>query len=198
MITTYLNYTFVGDFEGLSKGTSRCQFLLVLSDYLDEQTEFFRHLEPHLERFARKLGKAGDLIRPFTGDIETVRDQVLSKEWTEKERQELKTPCLLMINEPFDSFDPRNHSWIVIHLDHGAGDGVDKARRLGATLERLATAVASRSDDPFEVAHALVYEVTPSEAARVFEAKPGIFGFSIDLAEGVKFVHRLSRRLSRS
>ena len=65
---------------------------------------------------ARRLGHARALVVPFTGDIETTRTHILDKRWQEIELDEIrKTPGLLLIQECFDTFDPRCHSWMYFY-----------------------------------------------------------------------------------
>jgi hypothetical protein len=63
-------------------------------------------------------------------------------------------------------------------------------------LDRLAEAVLDSGQDIFQSAHQLVHTLPLSEGLKVFEAKPGIFGFSIDLVRGAEILHTLCRRLT--
>ncbi len=72
-------------FIGTIRKPYRCLFFLLLEDYIEAQTHFARELDLNLERFARNLGDSAALVRPFTGDIDTVRQQVLDKQWSEAE-----------------------------------------------------------------------------------------------------------------
>ena len=76
---------------------------MLIEDYIEAQSQFVRDLDQELERFARKLGDSAAVVKPFTGDIDAVRSQVLDKNWTESELLEVRnTPGLLMINQDFD------------------------------------------------------------------------------------------------
>ena len=81
----HITHSYIGQI----KKPYRCLFFLLLEDYIEAQTHFARELDLHLERFARKLRDSAALVRPFAGDIETVRQQVLEKAWSEKELQEI-------------------------------------------------------------------------------------------------------------
>jgi hypothetical protein len=50
---------------GVTRGEHRCLFFLLLEDYIQAQTQFFRELELYLERFARDLSEAGVAYSPF-------------------------------------------------------------------------------------------------------------------------------------
>ena len=65
-------------FEGQAMGTkTRCMFYLLLRDYIDEEKMVENQLDTYLERFGRNLGYSGTVVRPFTGDIESTRRNVL-------------------------------------------------------------------------------------------------------------------------
>jgi len=182
---------------GTTRGPYRCLFFLLLEDYIEAQTQFVKELELYLERFARHLGNASAVVRPFAGDIEDTRQHVLDKQWSQEELEEIaKTPSLLMINEDFDAFDPRHHPWIQFHFGQKLYEGVPGVYRYAQTLERLADAVLDTDHDVFDMAHYLIHEVRLSDASKVFEARPGIFGFSIDLIHGAEIVATFCRRLA--
>ena len=186
---------------GMTKGRHRCLFFLLLEDYIDAQTEFMRVLDPSLERFARNLRDAGALVRPFQGDIEQTRQEVLDKSWSAEELVEIrKTPSLLMMNEDFDTFEPKLHPWIQLNFGQKLDSDMPTLAvlRFGEMLGQLAEAVQGSDEDIFQTAHGLVHEVRHSDAAKVFEAKPGMFGFSINLVEGAELVARLYERLRGS
>ena len=182
---------------GTTRGPYRCLFFLLLEDYIEAQTQFVRELDLYLERFARRLGDAGAVVRPFAADIESTRQQVLEKAWSEDQKCELhNTPSLLMINEDFATFDPRAHPWIQLHLGRRLERGAAGVHEFGSMLDRLAEAVLDSGQDIFQSAHQLVHKLPLSEGLKVFEAKPGIFGFSIDLVRGAEILRTLCRRLT--
>ena len=147
------------------------------------------HMKGHLWSTLLGLGDAGAVVRPFVGDIEETRKHVLDKPWQEREIEEMrKTPSLLMIGEDFDVFDPRRHSWIHLNFGERVDRGVPGVSEFRHTLEQLADAVQNPTEDVFAAAHRLIHRVRLSDAAEVFEAKPGTFGFSIDLIRGAKLV----------
>src|ERR1700731_3453571 len=156
---------------GITRGTFRCLFFLLVEDYIEVQSAFMRELDPALERFARNMKTSGVLVRSFSGDIESTKLHVLEKPWTDAQRGEiLNTPGLLMIDVDFDNFDPREHRWL--HLSFGS-------RMHGE---------APRAD---RFAHALGGF---AEAAELFTAKSRIFGFSIDLIKGGQLLRELYQR----
>ena len=81
-------------YMGAIKRPYRCLFFLLLEDYIEAQTQFANELDLHLERFARNLGDKAALVRTFMGDIDTVRQEIEDKQWSEKELEEVRhTPA---------------------------------------------------------------------------------------------------------
>ena len=151
-----------------------------------------------MERFARRLETAAPVVRSFNGDIEANRQHVLDKEWDEKELEVIiKTPSLLMIKEDFDNFSPRLHPWIQVNFGENFNEGLTGVYKYGETLEKLADAVKQDQKDIFEAVNDVINEVKLSSVGKIFEAKPGIFGISIDLYKGKDILATLIRRMSR-
>jgi hypothetical protein len=181
---------------GTTKGRFRCQFFLLLEDYIQAQSQFVRELDLSLERFARNMKDSGVLVRPFAGDIENTKSDVLEKPWSDGERKEIcRTPGLLMIDVDFDKFDPRKNCWL--HFCFGARmvEGIPATYHFGEALSKLATAVCEANTNVFHAANAIIRDVRFADAAKVFEAKPGIFGFSVDLVKGGEFLENLYRKI---
>jgi hypothetical protein len=175
----------------------RCLFFLLIEDYIQAQTQFARELDLHLERFARKLGDSSALVRPFTGDIETVRQHVLEKPWSAEELYEIKrTPALLMINQDFKDFNPRKHPWLVIHIGGVTGNYGERLQ-FEHILDDLAEIVHNANEDYFTAAYNLKHEIEAIEYAKIFEAKPGIFGLSIDLFRTGDLLEKIFKRSRR-
>ena len=182
-------------FLGTTKNGTRCLFFLLFEDYIEAQTQFAREMDLELERFARNLGDKGAVVRPFAGDIESARKSVMDKGWTDRQKQELyNTPSVLMIAEDFDNFDPQEHPWILLHLGDRMIEGIAGAYRFREALSAIAQAVNDSDADHFDVAHDAQYEVSAADAVKVFEAKPGAFGFSIDLVQAGNVIKNLYQR----
>ncbi|MBT9148503.1 MAG: hypothetical protein DDT32_02277 [Syntrophomonadaceae bacterium] len=180
---------------GSVKGPFKCLFFLLIEDYIEAQTQFVYDLNLELERFARKLADSGAVVKPFIGDIDTVRKQVLDKNWTENELREVQnTPGLLMINQDFNIFDPREHPWMIINFGRRKTDYV-VALPFKGILDRLADAVLNPDEDFFVAANNLENEIRATELANVFEAKPGIFGFSVNLFYAGEILNKIFARM---
>ncbi|WP_420615091.1 hypothetical protein [Candidatus Palauibacter sp.] len=132
-----------------------------------------------MERFARDLQDEAALVRPFTGDIEATRRQVLDKPWSGSAMREIqKTPSLLTIDRDFDTFDPEEHRWLQIKIPL-RGREHETARMLEG-LARLIT--SNPDDDVFHRARRLVRR-GELELGKIVECKPGVFGVSVNLLE---------------
>jgi len=183
---------------GTTKGRFRCVFFLLLEDYIEAQSRFGRDLDQALERFARRMGDSGVLVRPFTGDIETTRSHVLSKPWGRAELAEIgRTPGLLMIDVDFDAFDPRQHRWLYVHLGERPESTRSHAEEFAEMSTKLAQAVCDAETDVFDSVRAAIHDVRLPDVAKVFEAKPGVFGFSVDLIAGAALMHGLWLKLTK-
>lgn len=183
---------------GTTRGRFRCLFFLLLEDYIDAQSRFGRDLDQALERFARRMRDSGVLVRPFTGDIEKTRSHVLSKPWQLDELAEIgKTPGLLMIDVDFDTFDPRQHRWLFVHLGGRPESNRFPAGEFAEMSTKLAEAVCDAEVDVFDSVAAAIHDVRLPDVVKVFEAKPGVFGFSVDLIAGAALVHGLWLKLTK-
>ena len=165
-------------YVGTSRGHHQYLFFLLLKDYIQEEHEFSRQMTASLERFARDIGNAAALVRPFPGDIEATRRDVLRKPWPPTAKQEIRTtPSLLMIDSDFDAFDPREHSWLQIRIPLQGHE--DETRTM---LEHLAKLVTSDlDDDVFRRAHDLARGQEQPGLRKIIGLRPGVFGVSLDL-----------------
>ncbi len=178
------------------KAPFRCVFFLLVEDYIEAQTHFARDLDLYLERFARNLRDSAALVRPFTGDIDTVRQEVQAKKWTEEEMAEVcNAPALLMIDRDFAAFDPREHPWLIINFGRRVTGAYGGQLLFEHLLDELVQAVLDADEDFFSAAYKLKHEIQAVECAKVFEAKPGIFGFSINLFHAGSVLSRIYSRM---
>ncbi|MFH0982764.1 MAG: hypothetical protein V2A79_14670 [Planctomycetota bacterium] len=183
---------------GIARDDKRCLFFLLYQDYIDAESQFARELDLELERFARNLGHSAALVRPFRGDIEATRSHILHKNWTPEQHKELRrTPALLMINVDFDAFDPQEHPWFLLSFGDKMTQGLVGVYEFRDALRKLAEAVSAVNVDVFEAAHVIQHEIRLSDAAKLFEAKPGILGISVDLMQAGRFLAELYRRFVR-
>lgn len=186
-------------YAGTVQGTYRCMFYYLLEDYIEAQTAFVRELDLHLERFGRNLKDSGAFVRPFVGDIDNTKQHVLAKNWTREELERVgDTPGLLMINVDFDVFNPREHPWLHLGFGEALRESKTPASEYKDLLGNLADAILRSDSDVFEEARSVVYQVGLKDVTELFEAKPGIFGISIDLVQGAALLKKLRQRLLAS
>ncbi|MDE2662333.1 MAG: hypothetical protein OXI39_04945 [Gemmatimonadota bacterium] len=162
-----------------TRGSYRYLFFLLVEDYVQEQQEFSKALHASLERFGRDLQDEAALVRPFAGDIEATRRQVLNKRWPARARRRIQTtPSLLMIDRDFDTFNPEQHPWLQIRIPlHG------REAETGRALQRLAGLITSEFDeDVFRRARRIARR-SQLELDGILQIRPGIFGVSLDLWE---------------
>lgn len=181
-------------FKGSVQGKFRYSFFLLYEDYIEAQSSFVREIDLLLERFARNMGDDGVVIRPFLGDIEKTRSHVLSKEWTEKEKSRLRdTPGLLVIDKDFDEFNPREHQWLYLNFGGQMYDSSVSIDEYEDVLSALVDIVANPESDFFKEALPIVRQLKLASVAEVFEAKPGVFGFSVDLKKAAVILRSMFR-----
>jgi len=181
-------------FKGSIQGKFRYSFFLLFEDYIQAQSSFAREFDLRLERFARNLRDDGVVVRPFLGDIERTRSDILSKNWTEKEKNQFRnTPGLLVIDTDFDEFNPREHRWLYLNFGGQIFDSPVEIDEYKDILESLAEIVANPEGDFFKEALPIVRKLKLASVAEIFEAKPEIFGFSVDLKKAASILRSMFR-----
>jgi hypothetical protein len=135
-------------FIGTEKGNAKYLFFFLTDDmsyFILEQ--IFHNYEKAFEKFARKLGNDGTLVKAFEGDEASTLDQVLNKGWTIEQKHSLrdKLPCLFVIDKDFDDFNPEEDRYLLIAL-------VDQESRLPEPFIEILTLLteSSRTDKLFE------------------------------------------------
>src|SRR5436190_21849155 len=105
-------------YVGVQRGGVDYLFFLLTEDYIQEYKKIADGLMPLLEGFARDLGDAGALVRPFPGGEKATLGDALRKHWREDRIQPTKStlPALLVTDVDFDDFDPdcNNHLYISL------------------------------------------------------------------------------------
>ena len=107
-------------------------------------------------------------------------------------------PALLVMSVDFDAFSPRADPWLLIHFGEAAYGGPGGLARLSATARAIAQAATEADeDDLYAVVRAMTLE--QPDMARIFEFKPGMFGFSIDVVQaGQQLIAWLASRRRRA
>jgi len=176
---------------------------MMYEDYIDTQRSYVRELKKLLTRFARNIGSSAPLVEPFVDDISTTKQQILDKPWDEKTKREIcRTPGMLMINVDFDEFDPQNDPWLYFYFGNRYRCGADKRvfnsfkkaheesvdglHIVDEVLQKLTNIIRKDDCDIFNEVRKLYKK--PIDALSVFEVKPGVFGFSIDIIKGYQVI----------
>lgn len=172
----------VSNYLGVVRGNSDYLFIVV-ADSLWSQSNAGRSLLPVLENaFARGLGDKGTLVTSFTEDIDRNFAQVLSKDWPNDIDEVLRrNPAqLLMVDTDFAAFDPQGDNFILVDFRDCDTDNQTAI----FLLRRLQTAL-QRGDELFEwwKREATSARSIARRLTGAMEAKPGIWGFSLDLKE---------------
>ena len=100
-----------------------------------------------------------------------------------------------MIDRDFDDFDPRKHPWLSINFGRrvtGLYGGLPLFEHI---LDELVEVVSDASEDFFTAAYNLKHEIQATELAKIFEAKPGLFGFSINLFHARSILEKIYTRM---
>ena len=168
----WITHSYVGTIKG------RCDYLIFLlyQDYIEQEKEMADQFNSALERLARKLGDRGAVVVPFGGDVETVRQHVLEKNWTEEELNILmRTPCLLLIDTDFDEFNPRRHRWAILNVDSkmGVDEIIEKINKISIEI--------SREEDLFNLFERYSRENIIDRLGESVFVRPNFMGFGIDL-----------------
>ena len=105
-----------------------------------------------------------------------------------------------MINTDFDSFDPRQHPWLLIHLDFDSTelhlDSTVSATAAEA-LHRLVEAVSDAETDVFDSVRQVMEEIKGPGIRDVIKLAPlKVLGFSVDLLIGAQLARSLWDKFS--
>lgn len=146
-------------------------FYLLYEDYVQTQMDYVKELEKHIERFGRNLQDNGGVIKPFIGDIEQTKNDILSKDWNKKELSIFtKTPGMLMIDIDFDNFNPRKDQWIYFNFEQQSTDeGILKVEEL---LKGICNIINNGKGDVFKEIKNLKNNIALKESQNLIELKP--------------------------
>lgn len=146
-------------------------FYLLYEDYVQTQINYVKELEKYLERFGRNLQDNGGVIKPFIGDIEQTKTDILSKNWKEEERGLFnKTPGMLMIDIEFNEFDPRKNQWIYFSFEQQ--DTEENILKVEELLKGIADIINKEEGDEFKKIKKLKNNMTLQKMKNTIELKP--------------------------
>ena len=100
-----------------------------------------------------------------------------------------------MIDQDFNDFDPRIHHWVVLNFGGRKTKVVAGQVMFDHIFDELVEVILDAKEDFFTAAHNLKHEIQASQFSKVFEAKPGLFGFSIDLYHAGSLLQKIYGRM---
>lgn len=180
--------TFIGQIkeEGMNS-----LFFFLTEDYIQTHRRIKEDLQPILTRFARSLEKA-KLVVPFAGDEGATKRDVLEKNWTQRQREQIeRTPGILIIDVDFDKFDPQANHWFFFSFRDLMSNYGDISFFEVVDLLSTLSLCCNSGDNIFALADSIARQRMLAELYDSFEIKPGIFGFTFDVKKGVQFLKRL-------
>jgi hypothetical protein len=177
----------------ISVGGDPYRYAFVLASWNDYSDAVRDELNRQAEAFGADLGPKGIFVRAFPQRMHETAEEIRDKTWPDAIAQRLADeadPIILIIDEEFRSFDPRQHPYAVIWLSDYQADpsavrpllqmlarktkrGDDVILYLRDVAER-ARQVEARDDAKRRVG-------TVARLTSYFEIKPRLFGVSIDL-----------------
>jgi hypothetical protein len=187
-------------FAGKVMGSYQYLFFVLYQDYSDFKRAFIKEFnDVYLERLARSLEGRGAVLVPFVGDIERSREEIMGKDWTDLERDQLyQVPALLVISRDFDDFSPRSDPWVIFHFGEEHYGGPAGLAELDKTLRAIADSVAG-SDGASQTLYQIARRVTTErpDVGLIFSLQPNVFGFSIDLIKAGSYLRALLQGIRR-
>ena len=181
----------VASFATVGGPPYRYTFLLVVCNtYLGSVRD---ELNRQAEAFAGDLHGQALLAQSFRERIHDTAREVVAKPWPADLRERMEDesdPFIVVIDQAFRDFDPREHPYVVIWLS-GFGNDPDSVRPLLQTLARK----TKKSEDVIDYLRGVAEQAQQdahrdqaasamSSAARVagyVQIKPSVFGVSVDL-----------------
>lgn len=178
----------VSTFVRVGGAPYRYTFLLVAwNDYADGVRD---ELNRQSEAFGADLGPDGLFVQPYTQRMHETAGEVLAKAWPDDVRERLAAdpdPILLVLDEAFADFDPREHGYAILWLSDYHGDPQEVRPALQMLARRTKAGedlIAFLADAARRQQRATAGDAAAGVAARLasyVEVKPRIFGVSIDL-----------------
>lgn len=147
-------------------------FYLLYEDYIQTQLNYVKELEKYIERFGRNLEDNGGVIKPFKEDIEQTKNDILSKNWDEKEKSIFtKTPGMLMIDVEFDKFDPKENQWIYFNFEQQS-NSEENILKVDKLLKGICSIINKDSKDIFKEIKKIRNRITRQKGKNILELKP--------------------------
>lgn len=160
------------------------KYLFYITSWSDFQTTIAEVLNHNWEKFGEALGQQGKIIKPYDSANHRIFDEILSKPWSAKISDRMRSendPFMIVTKVSFAEFNPSEDEWAIIWFSEFLKSPED----IPYTLKSMA--VLSREEgDLIEYLNKASRTKEMASYADVLELKPGIFGCSIDLKMAVK------------
>lgn len=158
----------------------RFEYLFFLVNWSDYSTSITDSLEKNLEIFGADLALRGKVIKAYRGRSWNTFEEVKKKEnWPYDVRARFdieQDPFMLIINEDFGIFDPKEHKWSIIWFSDFR-ENPDSIPRIFCSLVQK----IRQNENLFDYFQSLATKKAAKAFIGYFEVKPGIFGISIDV-----------------
>ena len=157
----------------------RRKYLFFLVAWNDFQNSITEAVAQNREAFGESLGLHATVVQAYKGASYKVAEEVKHKAWppdVDRRMGEEHYPFMIAIEDDFAMFEPNLHRWGVVWFSD--------LERDPATLWKVFSALArkvQRGEDLFEYLRTLSQNAMYKQAATYIEAKPGIFGISINI-----------------
>jgi len=183
---------------GVERGKVNYLLFLLTEDYIEQHKKIAEGLAPLWDGFADKIGGVATFVRPTRGREQSTLDDALTKGFTHDQEEQIRNslPALLIIDIDYDEFDARLHKFLSISLRDSMDDTGDvKVFELKKLLDELL--LGASANDLFAMAESYFKAQSRKSGAKagwdMIEAKPGIYGFSLNLKKGVEFLSSLRK-----
>ncbi len=174
----------VSTFVNVHQGKSKYLFFLVRAN--DYESKIKKGIEENWKLFGAALGVDGTAIEPYATKTNSTFGEVEKKNWPPDVLKRIWASAdgfMLIIDKDFANFDPAIDRWGIIWLSDFEKEA-ETIYKLFDTLAKKAVA----GEDIFDWVSSQSKKIKFEKAEGFFEAKPGIFGFAINLKEILKWL----------
>jgi hypothetical protein len=142
---------------------------------------------------------AGDRVHRLCRAANRARKEVLAKNWTPRELEEVcRSPSLLVISKDFDEFSPRADPWLILHFGEGRYGGHHGMEELARTIEAITEAVKAPDAEPGELyGIARGMQSHHPNLGSALSLQPGVLGVSIDIMAAGTYLREVLRERRR-
>jgi hypothetical protein len=177
----------------LSVGGDPYRYAFILASWNDYSDAVRDELNRHAEAFGADLGGTGVFVRAYPQRMYQTANELRSKAWPDEIAERLDAeaePIILIIDQDFESFDPRIHAYAVIWLSDYHTDPsairpllqmLARKTKQGEDLILYLRDVAERARQAEARTEATRRVGTVARLASYIQITPTLFGVSLDL-----------------